>query len=371
MPIQKTNIFDYYANDPTGLGLVYAGPGIKWTIAKDVFVGASKVAVYSEHNGSKLINKGDISSDGLAVQLQVKEHGTVINKTGASIFGTYGVTVGTLASKDMKVVNHGEIFGHEVAGVAVADASNFRLHNTGEIFGAQAGVYTMIGSPTASTGPTITNEGLIHSDVYGIYAQAIPGLITTIVNEEGGTIAGSVFAIRTTPGQLSLENHGKIKGDVYSADLRDVVVNDGKIKGDLFLNGGNDVFRNKHGKAGIVHGGEGNDKLYAGDSKDSFAFDTALDAQANVDRVKHFDPGKDKILLDQNVFTALGGPGALAGSEFHNGKQAADGDDHVIYDKSTGWLCYDPDGSGDLAQIEFARLDKGLKLDSGDFLVFT
>ncbi len=371
MPIQTTNIFDYEAEDPTGLGLVYAGPGIKWTVAKDVFVGASKVAVYSEHNGSKLINKGEISSDRTGVHFEAKENGTVINKAGASIFGTYGVTVGTLASKNMKVVNHGEIFGHQSHGVMAADVSNFYLHNTGEIFGRQGGVHTLAGSPAMSVGATIINDGTIRSDVYGIYAQAIPGLVTTIVNGKHGTIAGAEFAIRCTPGQLSLENRGKIKGVVYSADLDDVVVNHGRIKGEVVLNGGDDTFRSKGGKAGIVHGGDGNDTLLAGSSKDVFAFDTALEAQSNVDRIKHFDPGKDKLALDQGVFAALDGGKKLSAAMFHEGKQAADADDHIIYDKATGRLFYDADGSGDGAQIEFARLDKGQKLHSGDFLVFT
>lgn len=371
MPVLTTDILGYFVNDPTGLGLVYDSPGLTWKIARDVLVGASTVAVYSEHDGSKLINKGTISSDGIAVEFKATAHGTVVNKAGGSIFGAYGVKVGTTGSSDMKVVNHGDIFAHDVAGVFVADASGFRLANTGEIFGNQMGIYAVVVDANATSGPTIRNEGLIHSDVYGIYAQAIPGLVTTIVNEKGGTIAGAEFAIRCTPGQLSLENRGKIKGVVYSADLDDVVVNHGRIKGEVLLNGGNDTYRSKGGKAGTVHGGDGNDKLFAGSSKDVFAFDTALDAQGNVDRIKHFDPGKDKLALDQGIFAALDGGKKLSAAMFHRGKEAADTDDHIIYDKATGRLFYDADGSGDGAQIEFARLDKGQKLHSGDFLVFT
>ncbi|MCB1496728.1 MAG: hypothetical protein KDJ86_13140 [Bauldia sp.] len=356
-------------NNPLGLGLVYAGPDIAWTIARDVFVGASKVAVYSAHNGSKLINKGDISSDELGVHIEAKEDGSVVNKAGASIFGATGVTTGMVASRDMTVVNHGEIFGKELAGVSATDVSGFNLRNDGDIFGAQAGVYTQTGHPDSQSGPTIKNAGHIHSDVYGIYAQAIPGLTATVVNKAGGVIEGEVQAIRTTPGHLALDNRGKIKGDVFSAAESDKVVNRGKIKGEVFLNGGDDVYRSKDGKAGLVHGGDGNDKLHAGGARDKFVFDTKLDAASNVDIVKHFDSAKDTVFLDLSIFAALTGPGALAASEFHKGKQAADADDHVIYDRTTGALAYDPDGNGDIAQTLFANIGKGLHLDSSAFTV--
>ncbi len=166
-----------------------------------------------------------------------------------------------------------------------------------------------------------------------------------------------------------MENHGKLKGNVLGGVAKDKIVNDGTIKGEVILGSGNDTFKNAGGHAGRVHGGDGNDTLIAGPHTDKFVFDAALNSATNVDRVKHFDPGTDKLILDQTFFPTLSGPGNLASGEFHKGAAAHDGDDHIIYNKHTGALFYDPDGTGGSPQVEFAKLDKGLHLRPKDFVV--
>ena len=54
---------------------------------------------------------------------------------------------------------------------------------------------------------------------------------------------------------------------------------------------------------------------------------------------------------------------------FRKGSAAGDADDRIIYNKQTGALYYDPDGNGIAPQVQFATLDKGLKLTAGDFTV--
>jgi len=54
----------------------------------------------------------------------------------------------------------------------------------------------------------------------------------------------------------------------------------------------------------------------------------------------------------------------------HIGKHAGDHNDFIVYDKKTGALSYDTDGSKHaVAPIEFAHLDPHLHLKHGDFLV--
>jgi Ca2+-binding RTX toxin-like protein len=48
---------------------------------------------------------------------------------------------------------------------------------------------------------------------------------------------------------------------------------------------------------------------------------------------------------------------------------AADSNDHVIYNKTTGALYYDADGSGATPAVQFAKLSAGLALTHADFLV--
>ncbi len=367
MPTQQTDIYN-----PGAPAITYAGAGKTWTIANGVLVGSgSAPAVYSTFNGSKLINKGDVfSSSNLGVYFQAAKNDTVVNKAGASIIGTYGVILGNaLGAKNMTVMNDGSIIGLTTSGVTALDVSNFDLHNTGKIFGGQFGVEATATSVGATDGPMIDNSGAIDGGVVGIVISVLAGVKASIVNQPGGTIKGGTYAIVNSAGSLLVENHGKIKGDILGFTGKEKIVNDGQIKGGVYLDAGNDTFKNAGGTAGRVHGGPGNDTLIAGPHTDKFVFDTALNAVTNVDRVKHFDPGTDQLFLSKSIFAALSGLGTLTSAEFHKGTSAHDLDDRIIYDKHSGALYYDADGNVGAAEVQFAKLDKGLNLHASDFIV--
>jgi len=80
-------------------------------------------------------------------------------------------------------------------------------------------------------------------------------------------------------------------------------------------------------------------------------------------------PAIDKIALDHRIFTALGAPGALSASAFVVGTTAHNSAEHILYDRATGTLTYDADGSGHGGAGEFAKLAAGLHLSASDFLV--
>ena len=61
--------------------------------------------------------------------------------------------------------------------------------------------------------------------------------------------------------------------------------------------------------------------------------------------------------------------GLLAADLFTIGSAATDGSDRFIYNSATGALSFDADGSGSLAQVQFATLSTGLNLTSRDILV--
>jgi cysteinyl-tRNA synthetase len=156
--------------------------------------------------------------------------------------------------------------------------------------------------------------------------------------------------------------------------------------GNDLLNGGagRDVIKGGAGKDKI-NGGGGNDKLYGGTDKDvltggtgadKFVFDTRLNATSNLDTIKDFAHGTDKILLDDDIFTALGivgttGGVALSSSKFVVGTHAAGAGDRIIYDAGTGSLFYDADGTGAGAQVKFAVLGTTTHptMTASDFLV--
>ncbi|MBD2750566.1 hypothetical protein IC232_28350 [Microvirga sp. BT688] len=115
-----------------------------------------------------------------------------------------------------------------------------------------------------------------------------------------------------------------------------------------------------------LYGGLGSDKLTGGAGRDTFYFDTALGG--NVDKIVSFSTKDDKIALDRDIFTLLSGS-KLSSSAFYIGSKAKDAADMIVYNKSTGALSYDVDGSGAAAAVKFATLDKNLKLTAADFIL--
>ncbi|NBJ11116.1 polysaccharide lyase family 7 protein [Microvirga arsenatis] len=136
-----------------------------------------------------------------------------------------------------------------------------------------------------------------------------------------------------------------------------------------------------NGKASpdIFYSGYGNDVLHGGGGKDVFVFDTKLgtsktDRSVNFDRIQDFSAGSDSIWLDDRIFTALGKgkpsqPAPLKKDLFVDGLRAKDKNDYVLYDRKTGILAYDPDGSGSKGAIEFARLKAGTLLTHKDLFI--
>ncbi|MPR06075.1 hypothetical protein [Microvirga tunisiensis] len=50
-------------------------------------------------------------------------------------------------------------------------------------------------------------------------------------------------------------------------------------------------------------------------------------------------------------------------------EKAKDKDDYIVYNKKTGVISYDPDGSGSKAAIDFAQVKQGLSLKYENFFV--
>lgn len=137
------------------------------------------------------------------------------------------------------------------------------------------------------------------------------------------------------------------------------------------------------GSAGIdtLNGGGGNDTLNGGSESDTltggggndyFVFNTSLDS-SNVDTIKDFSSVADTIRLENNgVFGKLA-TGNLNAGNFKVGAAAADANDYIIYNNSTGALYYDADGSGSGAAVQFAYVystgTTPASLSAADFVV--
>jgi len=164
-----------------------------------------------------------------------------------------------------------------------------------------------------------------------------------VVENVTGDADGLAFSITGN----SLAN--QLTGDGLGDTLRGSSGHDSLIglDGDDRLDGGSDDDR--------LEGGLGADTLIGASGTDSFVFNTAL-GSGNVDRIQGYDVPTDIILLDDTIFTGLGGTGALATNAFHVGTAAVDVDDRIIFNSATGALLYDADGVGGAAAVQFATL---------------
>jgi len=119
-----------------------------------------------------------------------------------------------------------------------------------------------------------------------------------------------------------------------------------------------------------LSGGVGADRLTGGAGADDFVFNSAL-SSTNRDTITDFNFAQgDRIELDNDVFAALGAPGDLSASAIRAGAgviTAGDGDDHIIFNTTTGALYYDADGAGGAAAVQFATLTGVTVLNAGAF----
>ena len=60
-------------------------------------------------------------------------------------------------------------------------------------------------------------------------------------------------------------------------------------------------------------------------------------------------------------------PGDAGARGFAKYDTAHDASDRVVYDKTTGKLWYDVDGTGATAAVQFALIEKGMTLTASDF----
>ncbi|WP_262030216.1 calcium-binding protein [Microvirga sp. Mcv34] len=212
---------------------------------------------------------------------------------------------------------------------------------------------------------------------------ATPDVPSTPPTEDPGTPVIVPVTEVVTATSLTLEPGVK---NVVAQGSGNVTLIGNALDNQMTGNKGRNVLEGKSGKDKL-NGGNGDDKLdgsidndilVGGSGKDAFKFTTKLgtsktDRTFNFDTISDFSVKDDSIWLDNAIFKKLGSgslkkPKQLDKSFFVTDK-AKEKNDYLAYNKKTGVLSYDADGSGKGQAIEFAQLKKGLSLTYKDFFV--
>jgi Ca2+-binding RTX toxin-like protein len=153
---------------------------------------------------------------------------------------------------------------------------------------------------------------------------------------------------------------------------------DGSSGNDSLIGGsGNDRLYGNIGDD-TLSGGSGNDRLdgqsgadiiHSGSGQDAFVYNALPNSATDVDTIRDFSVAEDTLWLNNRTFTGLGGNGHLKSSAFWTGTEAHDATDRVIYDRNSGVLYYDQDGTGATEQVVVAKLSTGLRMTDLDILV--
>jgi Ca2+-binding RTX toxin-like protein len=146
--------------------------------------------------------------------------------------------------------------------------------------------------------------------------------------------------------------------DLYGGAANDRLVG-AAGQDDLFGGAGNDV----------LIGGTGDDFMTGGGGADKFVFDLSVFA-SGTNFIEDFGR-TDVIVLDNDGFKGIGGPGKMSASVFKNlDTGTVDANDRILYSQSGGGLFYDADGSGfKKFPVLFLSLDDNPRLTAADFMI--
>jgi Ca2+-binding RTX toxin-like protein len=139
---------------------------------------------------------------------------------------------------------------------------------------------------------------------------------------------------------------------------------------------GNSLANTVAGNAGdnFIDGGAGADTLTGGVGNDVFVFRSAPTGAVDwiIDFSNVAGTNNDRIALDNAIFAGIGATGALNPAIFKVlgiAGAAADANDRVFYNASTGVLAYDADGPGLGVQTVIAQVIGAPTLTAADFIV--
>ena len=250
-----------------------------------------------------------------------------------------------------------------------------RINFFGSGFSYELSGTQIIGIPTGTvTRMSITYDGATMLDWTGFRVSANT-MFTNIAMGNWTALNGLLFGtgdtIRMTANDDAVRGFGGAD-TIFGRGGRDALFGDAghdKLWGD-------DSTRRQQGAADQLLGGRGDDTLIGGAGIDTLSGGVGEDVFAFVSRgarnrdvITDFNGRQDELHFDNDAFSAFSYTGQLRAKDFVLGRSAQDGADRFIYQKSTGNLWYDADGSRSGNKVLVAELEDGTTLSASDIFI--
>jgi len=252
----------------------------------------------------------------------------------------------------------------------------------GDLFQLDRTIFTALSAGTtltaaeflAGAGVTATNaqQRILHNTTNGALLYDADGSGTGLALQfasvaVGAPISAAVFQLTGGATPPPPPNPGVINGTAGNDNLLGGAGNEtlNGLAGNDSLNGG--------GGNDSLNGGSGNDTLTGGIGADTFVLADARGA-TNIDRITDFARG-DRVSISASAYAGLT-PGAVNATQFIEARStrapvvAATAATRLIFDRDTGNLFHDPDGTGTQTMQQILSVSNGYRLLSTDFTVF-
>lgn len=152
---------------------------------------------------------------------------------------------------------------------------------------------------------------------------------------------------------------------------------DGGPGNDILIGSSGNEFMDASAGKDLLIGGTGNnfitggvgrdsDVLFGGPGTNTF---TIVEPEEGIDFYGDFNVQKDTIIANHIGFGGGLVPGLLPESQFTIGSTTTTNEQRFIYDKSTGAVSFDPDGTGPIPQVQFAQLAPGLAFTNNNIVL--
>jgi serralysin len=241
--------------------------------------------------------------------------------------------------------------------------NDLRGNGGNDTLSGAAGNDTLVGGAGSDRLIGGTGNDTYHVNTGDVISEAANAGNDTVVSSATRTLGANLENLVLT-GTAAISGAGNALANVLVGNAAANVLNGAAGNDRLVAGAGSDW----------LLGGLGNDLLSGGGGNDDFGFNTAPSASANRDIITDFANAagnNDTIYLENAVFTKLGAGAAhaLNPAFFRVGAAAADANDFIVYNRATGALFYDANGSSAGGAIQFATLITKAALTAGDFVV--